>query len=49
MRVSLACALFQSPDILLLDEPTNHLDLETIIWLQVMINFFYFFFLCNKD
>jgi len=42
MRVSLACALFQSPDILLLDEPTNHLDLETIIWLQVlMINFFF--------
>jgi ATP-binding cassette subfamily F protein 3 len=34
MRVALAAALFQTPDLLLLDEPTNHLDLESIIWLQ---------------
>lgn len=29
-RVSLAAALFSSPDLLLLDEPTNHLDMDTI-------------------
>ncbi|MFZ2586605.1 MAG: ABC-F family ATP-binding cassette domain-containing protein [Alphaproteobacteria bacterium] len=34
MRVALAAALFQSPDVLLLDEPTNHLDLEAIMWLE---------------
>jgi ATPase subunit of ABC transporter with duplicated ATPase domains len=33
-RVSLACALFASPDLLLLDEPTNHLDLEAVMWLE---------------
>lgn len=34
MRVALAAALFQAPDLLLLDEPTNHLDLEATIWLE---------------
>lgn len=34
MRVLLAQALFESPDILLLDEPTNHLDIMTIQWLE---------------
>jgi ATPase subunit of ABC transporter with duplicated ATPase domains len=33
-RCSLACSLFQKPDILLLDECTNFLDLPAIIWLQ---------------
>lgn len=33
MRVGLASALIQAPDLLLLDEPTNHLDLESAQWL----------------
>lgn len=34
VRVLLAQALFNSPDILILDEPTNDLDAETILWLE---------------
>lgn len=34
VRVLLAQALFNAPDILLLDEPTNDLDVETIGWLE---------------
>ncbi len=34
MRVSLAAALFTTPDILLLDEPNNYLDLEGTLWLE---------------
>lgn len=34
IRVLLAQALFEAPEILLLDEPTNHLDIMTIRWLE---------------
>jgi ATPase subunit of ABC transporter with duplicated ATPase domains len=34
VRVLIAQALFNDPDILLLDEPTNDLDVETIGWLE---------------
>ncbi len=37
-RINLAAALVQMPDVLLLDEPTNHLDIESILWLQDMVN-----------
>jgi len=33
MRISIAKALFNEPDIMILDEPTNHLDLNAVIWL----------------
>ena len=33
VKVLLAQALFNNPDILLLDEPTNDLDAETVTWL----------------
>jgi len=38
LRVLLAQALFADPDILLLDEPTNNLDINTIRWLETILN-----------
>ncbi len=38
LRVLLAQALFSDPDILLLDEPTNNLDINTIRWLEAILN-----------
>ncbi len=38
LRVLLAQALFANPDIMLLDEPTNNLDINTIRWLEAVLN-----------
>ena len=38
LRVLLAQVLFANPDILLLDEPTNNLDINTIRWLEHVLN-----------
>jgi ATPase subunit of ABC transporter with duplicated ATPase domains len=38
LRVLLAQALFSDPDIMLLDEPTNNLDINTIRWLEGVLN-----------
>ena len=38
LRVLLAQALFANPDIMLLDEPTNNLDIDTIRWLEGVLN-----------
>ncbi|XOV79480.1 MAG: ABC-F family ATPase [Aestuariibacter sp.] len=38
LRVLLVQALFSEPDILLLDEPTNNLDIDSIRWLEGILN-----------
>ena len=38
LRVLLCQALFADPHILLLDEPTNNLDINTIRWLENLLN-----------
>ncbi|OCL11390.1 ARM repeat-containing protein [Glonium stellatum] len=39
MKLALARAVFEEPDILLLDEPTNHLDVKNVAWLeQYLVN-----------
>ena len=50
MRIALAKALMQGPDILLLDEPTNYLDIEARAWLeQFLQNFKGGFLLVSHD
>jgi len=41
MRIALAKALMQNPDILLLDEPTNYLDIEARNWLEGFLKDFH--------
>ena len=40
MRIALARALLEAPDILLLDEPTNYLDIEARTWLEEFLQRF---------
>lgn len=37
MKLALARAVFEKPDILLLDEPTNHLDVKNVKWLETYL------------
>jgi ATP-binding cassette subfamily F protein uup len=36
-RLAIARELVKAPDILLLDEPTNHLDIDSILWLESLL------------
>ncbi|NBV51371.1 ABC transporter ATP-binding protein, partial [bacterium] len=36
-KIALVRELIQEPELLLLDEPTNHLDIESILWLEELI------------
>ena len=38
VKILLAQALFGNPDIVMLDEPTNNLDIDTIRWLEQVLN-----------
>jgi ATP-binding cassette, subfamily F, member 3 len=40
MRIALARAILEEPDILLLDEPTNYLDIEARSWLEEFLDAF---------
>ncbi|MDR2313620.1 MAG: ATP-binding cassette domain-containing protein [Spirochaetaceae bacterium] len=40
MRIALAKALLQNPNIMLLDEPTNYLDIEARTWLETWLKHF---------
>ncbi|MGO9308314.1 MAG: ABC-F family ATP-binding cassette domain-containing protein [Spirochaetia bacterium] len=40
MRIALARAILEAPDILLLDEPTNYLDIEARTWLEEFLSAF---------